>query len=189
MTDAGINWNAIVAIVAVAALVGGAASWALTQMRIWRHRPQPDWLLTPRREGADFLVKVQNVGDGAAFEVDILSESCFVSRIERIPIALPGYRFEYEQGNLYGPRLDPTPWLPLELKEGGDPVVIVRWTASPTRLGRRWEQRLPIGRLVDLLSSGAASDADSRVYDFRRPRPRRVGPWRARLWIVGRLWR
>lgn len=147
------GWEAIAAwIAAVIAMI----STGFTLWLQWRRRAEPEWAAVPvgvtqsvqnqmllmRRKPTSFGAELTNVGDGAAFDVqarldgnlcEVLEIGSTGSAIRLTPLVgavMPGVRFGIV--------------LPHDLRTDEDHELVVTWTASPTRLGRRWEQRLPL---------------------------------------------
>ena len=145
---------------ALAAWVGAAVAIASTVVTLWLQwwrRTRPEW--SPTLTGMDASVQrkmalmhrspvhfgadLTNVGDGAAFDVqvrldqtpcEVIELEVTTSSIRLMPVVgavTPGVRFSV---------VLPTK----ELQPGEERLLIVAWTAPPTRWGRRWEQALPL---------------------------------------------
>jgi len=139
------EWAAVAAWIAAGVAV---ASTAVTLWLQWWQRAQPEWGAMTTGVGRSVQVKMEalgrspaavgaeltNVGDGAAFDVRVTVDGmpCEVIELDTSTSSIrlmPGARFGVV---LPKTRLDE------------EHQVVIAWTASPTRWGRRWEQSLPL---------------------------------------------
>lgn len=147
-------WSATTAAATVATAISTGAVFLVR----WRARPEPDWAVfgvVPSRDESSAKKSrtmhgdVYNAGDGAAFRVTVEGHNCKANVViehehpmrqpDKLPfVALvePGdgvrFRLEYEPGENWR-----------------NAALVITWIRSPTRLGKRRTDRIPLREIVE----------------------------------------
>ncbi|MFT3877164.1 MAG: hypothetical protein QM708_12185 [Propioniciclava sp.] len=152
------GWAAIAAWVAAIVALGSTAITVWMQVRSracaeWAPmivgldaRVQENIMALRRTTPPTWAFELTNAGDGAAFDVSVTVDGVAQDILEIVEPAARAALRNIEGAVTAGSRLRavaPVTWRP-----GGatSTEIVVRWTASPTRLGRRWEQTFRLDR-------------------------------------------
>ena len=153
-----VEWGSVGAVIGTAAVVATAVSTGMTLWLQMRWRPEPDWAVTgssqrPNPKADDPTVaylygRMVNAGDGAAFRVKVSGIDCdaqlqgdleprlmWRSTIQFVAVMHPGDDCQLVTKVL------PAKWDAAK--------VLVEWTNSPTRLGKRKKVRIPLREIAD----------------------------------------
>jgi hypothetical protein len=161
-----VDWGSVGAVIGTAAVVATAVSTGTTLWLQMRWRPEPDWAITgstqrPDPKASDPSVaylfgRMVNAGDGAAFRVNVSGVNCkadlkgdleprlmWQQTIKFVAVMHPGDDCQLDA------RATPENW--------GAAKIVVEWTNSPTRLGKRRRLRIP---LIEVASLRPEADAE-----------------------------
>jgi len=154
----GVDWGAIAGVVGTSAAVATAVSVGVTLWLSIRNRPEPDWAIVGHASRPNFRDEEQrvglvgtliNAGDGAAFRVHLSGVNCEPALLGE-EYGLVGDRPVMR----FAPVVAPGEEWPIRLLAVQDQwdsaSVRIEWTRSPTRLGKRDKDQIPVREIADL---------------------------------------